>query len=256
MTGERLPELVLYHAYSSSASRKVRFCLAEKGLAWESRVLDLRRFQHHTDWYKRLNPSGIVPCLLVDGRPLVESNLINEFLDERFPDPPLMPDDPFDRHELRRWSKYVDDICLPAVQKPNWSRSMRPIARQWSDAELEERLAQIPTEERRDLWRRMARDPFRPDEIETALDVLEDMTRRIEAYLERSGPWIFGARFTLADINVTPYVRRFEEERPGRLGALTADWWTRITARPGFAGAAIGDYEGDARRTAEEAVRD
>ena len=73
--------LVLYHAWQSSASRKVRLCLAEKGLAYEGRVLDLLRFQHHSDWYKALNPGGIVPCLLVDGRPLVESNLINEFLD-------------------------------------------------------------------------------------------------------------------------------------------------------------------------------
>ena len=74
--------LILYHAWSSSASRKVRLCLAEKGLDYESRVMDLLRFQHHSDWYKALNPGGIVPCLVVAGRALVESNLINEFLDE------------------------------------------------------------------------------------------------------------------------------------------------------------------------------
>ncbi|MCK5362732.1 MAG: glutathione S-transferase family protein, partial [Gammaproteobacteria bacterium] len=121
-------KLILYHAWSSSASRKVRLCLAEKGLAYESRVLDLRRFQHHGDWYKAFNPNGIVPCLLVDDRPLVESNLIDEFLDEWAPRPALMPVDPLQRHEVRRWSKYVDDVCLPAVQKPNWTRSMQPIA--------------------------------------------------------------------------------------------------------------------------------
>ena len=51
--------LILYHAWSSSASRKVRLCLAEKGLDYESRVMDLLRFQHHSDWYKALNPGGI-----------------------------------------------------------------------------------------------------------------------------------------------------------------------------------------------------
>lgn len=249
--------LVLYHAWSSSASRKVRLCLAEKGLDYEGRVLDLRRFQHHSAWYKALNPSGIVPCLVVDGRPLVESNLINEYLDEAWPEPPLMPDAPIDRHEVRRWSKYIDDVCLPAVQKPNWSRSMRPIAEKWSDEELERRLAAIPTEERRALWRRMAREPFRPEEIAAALDVLETMTLRIEDYLaERGGPWLFGERLTLADLNVAPYVVRFEEERPGRLSPLTAAWWSRLTARPAWRRAEIGSYEADGERSVAEAVTD
>ena len=88
-------EFVLYHAWNSSASRKVRLAMAEKGLTFKGLVLDLNRFQHHSDWYKRLNPSGIVPCLVVDGHPLIESNLINEYLDEAHPAPPLMPDDPF-----------------------------------------------------------------------------------------------------------------------------------------------------------------
>ena len=247
--------LVLYHAWSSSASRKVRLCLAEKGLDYDSRVVDLLRFQHHSDWYKALNPDGIVPCLVVDGRALVESNLINEFLDEWKPRPPLMPEDPVDRHAVRRLAKYVDDVCLPAVQKPNWSRSMRPLAEKWSDEELERRLAAIPTEGRRALWRRMARDPFTREEIEAGLDVLEDLTRRIEALLESSGgPWMFGKRVTLADIAVAPYVVRFEEERPGRMPPATGEWWTRFTARDAWRMAEIGRYEDDTARSAREAV--
>jgi len=249
------PELVLYHAWASSASRKVRLCLAEKGLDYAGRVLDLTRFQHHEPWYKRLNPSGIVPCLLLDGRALVESNLINEFLDERFPDPPLMPDDPFDRHAVRLWAKYVDDVCLPAVQKPNWMRTMRPVAAKWSDQELERRLAAIPTAERRALWRRMARDPFTDVEVDAALDVLESMTARIETHLaERGGPWMFGPRLTLADLAAAPYVARFEEERPGRLGERSRGWWTALTSRPAWQAAGIGSYVDDSRRSVEEAV--
>ena len=257
MTGSRQPSLTFYHAWSSSASRKVRLCLAEKGLDFEGKVLDLGRFQHHSAWYKALNPSGIVPCLLVDGLALVESNLIDEYLDEAFPEPALMPDDPVARHEARRWSKYVDDVCLPAVQKPNWTRTMHPIAKLWSDAELEQRLAAIPTQERRDLWRRMARNPFSEAEIDAALDILEDMTLRIEAYLENSsGPWLFGHRLTLADLHAAPYVIRFEEERPGRLRPLTARWWDALRARPSWSTAEIGSYEDDSARTAAEAIKD
>jgi glutathione S-transferase len=257
MAAPQQPEFVLYHAWSSSASRKVRFAMAEKGLAYEGLIIDLRRFQHHSAWYKKLNPGGIVPCLMVAGRTLVESNLINEYLDEAFPNPPLMPDDPLDRHEVRRWSKYVDDVCLPAVQKPNWSKTMQPIAEKWSDQELAEHLAVIPTQGRRDLWTRMARNPFKPEEIEAALDILEDMGRQIEGYLEKSGgPWLFGERFTLADINAAPYVVRFEEERPGRLGPLTAAWWARLTARPGWQTAQIGNYIDDTKRSVTEAMPD
>jgi glutathione S-transferase len=249
--------LILYHAWSSSASRKVRLCLAEKKLDYESRVLNLLRFQHHSDWYKALNPGGIVPCLVVSGRALVESNLINEFLDEWAPEPPLMPDDPAERHELRRLAKYVDDVCLPAVQKPNWMRSMRPVAMQWSDAELEQRLAAIPSEGRRALWRRMARDPFRAEEIAAALDILEDLTRRIETYVEDSGgPWLFGERLTLADIAVAPYVVRFEEERPGAMAPGAREWWARFTARPAWRVAQIGAYADDTARSAREAMTD
>lgn len=212
--------VVLYHAWSSSASRKVRLCLAEKGLGYESRVMDLLRFQHHSDWYKSLNPGGIVPCLFVDGRALVESNLINEFLDEWKPQPPLMPEDPADRHEVRR-------------------------------------LAAIPSEGRRALWRRMARDPFTREEIEAGLDILEDLTRRIDAYLETGGgPWLFGERLTLADIAVAPYVVRFEEERPGRLSPRTAHWWSRFTSRTAWKAAEIGCYADDTARSAREAIAD
>lgn len=249
--------LVLYHAWSSSASRKVRLCLAEKGLDYEGRVLDLLRFQHHSDWYKALNPGGIVPCLVVDDRALVESNLINEFLDEWAPEPPLMPDDPADRHEVRRLAKYVDDVCLPAVQKPNWMRSMHPIAREWSDQELERRLAAIPSETRRALWRRMARDPFSAEEIAAGLDVLEDLTRKIGRYLDAGGgPWLFGERLTLADIAVAPYVVRLEEERPGRMSPPVADWWSRLTTRGAWTLAEIGGYAEDTARSAREAMAD
>ena len=252
-----MTQLVLYHAWQSSASRKVRLCLAEKGLAYEGRVLDLLRFQHHSDWYKALNPGGIVPCLLVDGRALVESNLINEFLDEAYPDPPLMPDDPLDRHEVRRFAKHVDDACLPAVQKPNWMKSMHPLAREWSDEELERRLAAIPSEGRRALWRRMARDPFTPAEMDAALDVLVDLSRQCDGYLARSGgPWLFGERLTLADIAAAPYIVRLEEERPGALHTGTARWWSAFTSRPAWRTADVRGYDEDAARSPRDAIPD
>src|SRR3546814_10615896 len=69
---------------------------------------------------------------------------------------------------MRLWSKYVDDVCLPAVLVQNWSRVMRPVAENWTDAELEAHLKNIPTQERRDIWRRMARQPYTRSEEHTS----------------------------------------------------------------------------------------
>jgi len=239
------PDMVLYHAWASSASRKTRFCLAEKGLEYESRPMDLLKFEHHEAWYKEFNPSGIVPALKVNGVPLVESNLINEYLDARFPEPLLRPTDPMLLYQLRVFAKYVDDDCLPAVQHPNWMSKMHPMARQWSDEELQRRLAAIPTAGRRRLWYRMAREPFTTDEMEAAFAVLRDLLDRIETMTAESG-WIIGDSFSLADIAAAPYVKRLEEEEPHQLDPSsrprTVDWWSRVQARPAYAGAGIGDY--------------
>ena len=108
--------LALYHNDMSSCSQKVRICLAEKNLEWESRHLNLRAGEHQQDWYVKLNRRAVVPTL-IDGESVVpESNVINEYLDERFPDVPLGPRDPMGRARIRLWTKQLDedvhDACL------------------------------------------------------------------------------------------------------------------------------------------------
>lgn len=229
--------LFLYHAWASSASRKVRMCLHEKGLTFGAQIVDLNKFDHHSDWYKKLNPSGIVPALMVDGRPLVESNYINEYLDDAYPTPPLMPTDPLLRHDVRLWAKYIDDTCLPAIQKHNWMFHFHPMAREWSDEELERRLAAIPTENRKHVWYRMARDPYTAEELETALNILRDMMDRIEARVAKTG-FVTGDTYSLADIAAAPYVIRTEELSPEDVSPEkrphAAKWWQAIKARPAY----------------------
>ena len=56
--------LTLYHGWRSSASRRVRLCLAEKGLAFESRIIDLTTMEHHSPAFLKLNPNGLIPVLV------------------------------------------------------------------------------------------------------------------------------------------------------------------------------------------------
>ncbi len=93
--------LVLHHAWRSSASRRVRLCLEEKGLAYEGHVVNLEAMEHHSPEYLKINPNGVIPALIHDGRPLYESGTICEYLDEVFPEPPLSPDNAYDRASMR-----------------------------------------------------------------------------------------------------------------------------------------------------------
>jgi glutathione S-transferase len=86
--------LELYHDWRSLRPIKFRLCLAEKGLSWKSRFVDLIKLEHMTPQYLKLNPNRVVPTLVHDGVPIYESTLINEYLDEVYRDVPLMPADP------------------------------------------------------------------------------------------------------------------------------------------------------------------
>ena len=83
--------LALYHNDMSLCAQKVRVCLAEKGLAWESRHLVLRAGEHQQPWYLKLNRRAVVPTLIDGDQVVPELNVILEYLEEAFPDPPLAP---------------------------------------------------------------------------------------------------------------------------------------------------------------------
>jgi glutathione S-transferase len=83
--------LELWHATHSTCSQKVRICLAEKGLPWKSHFVDLRRFQHLEPEFLALNPAAMVPVLKDGGQVIRESLVINEYLDDAYPQVPLRP---------------------------------------------------------------------------------------------------------------------------------------------------------------------
>ena len=78
--------LDLYHHGSSVCAAKVRFALGEKGLAWQGHYLDILKGDQFAPEYQKLNPKAVVPTLVHDGHVIVESTVINEYIDESFPD--------------------------------------------------------------------------------------------------------------------------------------------------------------------------
>ena len=237
--------LVLHHAWRSSASRRVRLCLEEKGLSYENHVVDLANMEHHSPAYLKINPNGVVPALIHDGKPLYESGTICEYLDEVFPDPPLRPADPYDRATMRNWIRHVDERIHNLIIF-NWRHHLQKVASRWSDEELAEKLKSIPSKERQESWLRVARRPYTDEERATARAKLVELLDKMEATLKTSA-WLAGQSYSIADIAVVPFVKRIDEEiAPDQVTPSThprvAEWWATIQARPAFVRARIGPF--------------
>jgi len=94
---------VLHTYWRSSASYRVRIALNLKGIRYESRAVHLVRDggEQKKPAYLDLNPQGLVPLLVVDGRPINQSLAIIEYLEECWPEPALLPTGPADRARVR-----------------------------------------------------------------------------------------------------------------------------------------------------------
>ncbi|GKY86620.1 FtsZ-binding protein FzlA [Sinisalibacter aestuarii] len=96
----------LFHFPLSPFCRKVRLSLAEKKI--EVELIEERYWEKSAEFLRR-NPAGKVPVLKLGGKTLSESAAINEYIEERYPNPPLMPTDPEGRYEVRRLVTWFDD---------------------------------------------------------------------------------------------------------------------------------------------------
>jgi glutathione S-transferase len=237
--------MILHHGWRSSASRRVRLCLEEKSLAYESHVVDMTKMEHHSAEYLKINPLGVIPTLIHDGKPLHESGTICEYLDESFPDPPLRPAMPYERGEMRNWIRHIDALIGNLIVF-NWRHHLQKVAEKWTDAELAEKMKSIPSKERQEAWLRVARKPYTDEERDAARARLVQLLDRMEAALKPSG-WLVGKAYSIADIAAVPFVKRIDEEiAPDQVSEkhhpLVADWWARIQARPAFGRANIGPF--------------
>jgi maleylpyruvate isomerase len=131
--------MILYDYFRSSAAYRVRIALNLKGLAAEQRFVHLRRGEQRAPGYLGVNPQGLVPTLMIGHRRLTQSLAIIEYLDEKHPNPPLLPPGPEDRAWVRsialaiacdihpldnlRVLKYLESpLALDAPTRDEWYR--------------------------------------------------------------------------------------------------------------------------------------
>jgi glutathione S-transferase len=104
----------LYHHGSSVCAAKVRFALAEKGIQWNGHYIDILKGDQFDPAYMALNGKAVVPTLVHDGKVIIESTVICEYLDDAFPNRSLRPSSAYDVARMRLWSKAVDEDIHPA----------------------------------------------------------------------------------------------------------------------------------------------
>lgn len=228
--------LELYHGGTSVCSVKVRLALAEKGLDWESHYFSLVRREHQTEAYKAINPNLKVPALVDDGVPVVESTVINEYLDDRFPEQPLRPADPHERARMRLWTKQLDEGVHAAAGTVTYCIAYRYQRLALSKEEFEAYLAKKPVPEHRERSRDRVVNGVKSKLFPPALARMDKMVADMETQLTET-PWLAGASYSLADAGFTPYVNRLDQLQLSPLWAdrpHVTDWYDRVRARPSF----------------------
>lgn len=228
--------LKYYHAEPLANSLKSMLPLFEKGLPFESVYVDLHKFEQHQPWFVAINPEGQVPVLDHDGTIITHTTVINEYLEDAFPDaPPLRPNTPEGNARMRYWNKFVDEHVMNFVSMHGWHRMVGVLARNIESGEFEKLLENIPLHEQREKWK-TARSGFSEADLANATRKIEVAVDKVEDQLGKTC-WLAGDSYTLADINFYSHCgmmveRMFPDLEIARRAPRLIDWRERVAARP------------------------
>jgi glutathione S-transferase len=225
--------IVLYHGGAAANSLKSLLPLYEKHVDFKSHLMRLIDFEQHEAWFVKINPRGQVPVLVHDDRVLDESTLINEYVDDTFPGLPLKPSDAFGRHQMRVWTKFVDEYFCPALSFLGWHAMIKNAVAHLSKDEFEAKVARIPLKEQQDKWRESASQQWTAEQ-------LADWRRKVQVSIQRIEkgmiePWIMGEQFTLADVSCFAMLInmpvRYADIVNEKDSPRVIDWYHRMLAR-------------------------
>ena len=204
----------LYNMALSNFATKSRIAIYEKGINVE--LVDPPGGAGSAD-YKKINPLGKVPALVLDnGQLIAESELINEYLEDKYPEKPLLPKDAEGRAKVRAFTRFHDLYLEPPM------RAVFPklFGQELDDKFIQEKIA----------------------DVNNRLDQLNPM-------LSASGPWATGSTFTLADCALAPtmfflttFLPQFGSKLPTEGRPNVAGWWERVQKQPSV-GKAIGEQQ-------------
>ncbi|GAA0373327.1 maleylacetoacetate isomerase [Bowmanella denitrificans] len=231
--------LALYHEWDSLMSFKVRACLAEKQLAWQSRRVSLRDFEHLRPAYLALNPAGVVPTLVHNQQVICESSHINEYLDQAF-QPSLVSERIELRDSMRSWCGYFDEVIHPTLRVASFQLMIRQRFMGMSQQDVQALIRHHPQPARAQAFQNLVDTPVDYQAVLTSIEKLYEVAALMEQRLQQT-LWLAGNGFSLADIASMALLDRID-----RLGfdfiwrnkPALAGWIERVRARPTFSLAA------------------
>jgi glutathione S-transferase len=204
--------LALYHNDMSTCAQKVRATLAEKGLSWDSHELNLRTGEQHKPEFLKLNPRGVVPVLIHNGKPIAESNIIMEYLEDEFADTEsLMPDSAIEKAAVRNLLQRLDTALHLHIATISVGIAFRDqlLAVHKNDQALESYYAAVPDGRLRAVYRDVVPAGASSKSFVLALDGWKRQFADMDRMLA-SNDWLVGNKLTLAEIAYLPYMCRFE----------------------------------------------
>ena len=230
-----MSNLTLFHNGPSTCSQKVRLILGLKNLTYESKIIDLQAGEQHDAEYIKLNPNHVVPTLICDEKILVESSLILEFLEDKFPEKSARSNIPEEIHQMRLWMKTIDAYHIHGGSI-TYGIGVRNILILKPKDELDKEIDEIPDLEKRENRRDLIENGLEAKCVIEGLKQSKILMDKLELGL-KDREWFSGSKFGLADASIFPYVLRWEQltlnDYCGSSShPLLNEWFEKIKALP------------------------
>ena len=240
--------LELYTHPMSPCAQKVRIVLAEKGLEWTKHHVNLQQKENLNPEYLKLNPLGVVPTLVHDSKPVIESSIICEYLEDTYPDLQLRPESSYERSKMRYWMKHVDVKLHPSCGTLQWPMVMREALMEKSEEERNDILERIPEKPRRERQKRLVKfgldAPDVGDAVRTYRKTILDMEKALA-----ENDWVVSSEFSLADVCLAPYFQTLVQfdwtALYNRDCPRVTDWVARCQQRESYQEAVADDFADD-----------
>ena len=204
--------LELYHAVESICSERVRMTLYEKNiLDWVDHPMLLFKDEQFDPRYLKLNPKAQVPTLVHDGHVVRESSIICNYLDDVFPLNKLKPASPQGRTYMQEWIKGSDEELYQSVSSLSFSMVFRDRLNGMEEESREAHFKKQTDLDRTHRQRSCVADGIHSPYVLRAVAAWEKLLHKLEATLEKGGPWILGNQYSLVEIALGPFFTRIQD---------------------------------------------